>query len=260
VDPKALLDLAVEIATAAGELLLGRFRSGVTGVDTKSSPTDVVTDADRDSEELVLARIETARPDDGVVSEEGEGRPSRSGVTWIVDPLDGTVNYLFGIPVWGVSVAVHDQDGPLVGVVVDPARSEVFSALRGEGTTVNGRKVRVSDKVDLDTALVGTGFSYEADARRVQAERLVRVLPRVRDVRRAGSAAIDLSWTACGRLDGFFEAPMKLWDRAAGELLITEAGGRVTPLAAPNGREGDRGVIAANPRLHAALDELVTGD
>ena len=258
-EPKSLLDLAVEIAVSAGELLLDRFGSGVTGVDTKSTPTDPVSDADRDSERLVLDRISDARPDDGIISEEGEGIPSRSGVTWIVDPLDGTVNYLFGIPVWGVSVAVHDPLGALIGVVVDPTRKEVFSALRGEGAAVNGRPARVSAKAEPATALIGTGFSYEAEARSVQAERLVRVLPRVRDVRRAGSAAIDLAWTACGRLDGFFEAPMKLWDRAAGELLIAEAGGVVTPLEAPGGREEDTGVVAANPDLHRALNELVTG-
>lgn len=254
-DNEGLLSLAIDVASEAGELLAERFRSGVVDVQTKSTPTDVVTDADRDSEDLVMRRIGFARPDDGVVTEEGKGRASASGATWIIDPLDGTVNYLFGIPVWGVSVALHDSEGPLLGVVSDPMRGEVFAALRGRGAMLNGRPIRVSDTDDLATALVGTGFSYDALAREVQAHRLVRVLPRVRDVRRAGSAAIDLAWLASGRLDGFFEAPMKVWDRAAGELLISEAGGLVTPLAAPEG--DDPGVIAAGPRLHGALRDLV---
>lgn len=257
-DHRRLLDLAMDISSEAGKLLLRRFRSGVIDVDTKSTPTDVVTDADRDSEELVLGRIAAVRPDDGIVTEEGEGRPSDSGLTWIIDPLDGTVNYLFGIPVWGVSVGLHDSQGPLVGVVNDATRAEVFAALRGNGATLNGRPIGVSETADLATALVGTGFSYDAATRKVQADRLARVLPHVRDVRRAGSAAIDLAWLACGRLDGFFEAPMKLWDRAAGELLITEAGGVVTPLAAPDG--DDRGVVAAGQALHAALNDLVQDD
>lgn len=257
---RELLDLAVDIAVEAGELLRERFETGVTDVDTKSTPTDVVTDADRDSEDLVMRRIIGARPHDGIVSEEGEGRESSSGITWTVDPLDGTVNYLFGIPVWGVSIAVRDREGPLIGVVNDPTRQEVFAAERGAGASLNDRPMRVSGATDLAQALVGTGFSYDAAARRVQAKRLVQILPCVRDVRRAGSAAIDLAWLACGRLDGFFEAPMKVWDRAAGELLVREAGGIVTPLDAPSADPGDRGVVAANPDLHGVLNELVTGD
>ena len=257
-DHDGLLDLAVDVASEAGRLLLDRFSSDMTGVDTKSTPTDVVTDADRESEDLVLRRIAAERPEDGVISEEGEGRSSTSGLTWIIDPLDGTVNYLFGIPVWGVSVALRDDDGILAGVVNDPTRGEVFAALRGRGTTLNDRPIHVSDVADLSTALVGTGFSYDAEARLAQAEGLVHVLPRVRDIRRAGSAAIDLAWLACGRLDGFYEAPMKLWDRAAGELLVTEAGGVVTPLEPPYGE--DSGVIAAGPGLHQALNDLVVTD
>lgn len=252
-----LLKLATEIATEAGDLLLERFGSGATGVETKSTPTDVVTDADRDSEALVLARIEEARPDDGIVTEEGAERPSASGVTWIVDPLDGTVNYIFGIPVWGVSIAVHDGAGPLIGVVNDPNRGEIFAARRGEGSTLNGNPIHVSDKSDLSMALIGTGFAYDSQSREQQAARLPHLLPLVRDIRRAGSAAIDLAWLACGRLDGFFEAPMMLWDKAAGELLITEAGGIVTPLDAPVG--DDTGVIASGPHLHDKLSNVVHG-
>ena len=250
-----LLELAVDLARSAGSFLLEGFRSGVTNVDTKSTPTDVVTDADRDSEDLVIGRINRVRPTDGIISEEGNERASSSGLVWIVDPLDGTVNYLFGIPVWGVSIAVHDQAGALIGVVHDPNRNETFSAVRGAGSTLNGHQIRVSDAADLSTAMIGTGFAYDAGARRRQAEVLTDLLPRVRDIRRAGSAAIDLAWLACGRIDGFYEAPMKLWDRAAGELLIVEAGGVVTPLE--TSADGDTGVIAAGPRLHQALSDLI---
>ena len=250
-----LLKLAIDVAREAGDLLLERFRSAATGVETKSTPTDLVSDADRDSEELVLDRIARARPDDGVISEESEGRPSGSGYEWIVDPLDGTVNFLFRIPVWAVSIAVHDSEGPLIGVVHDPNQQETFSAERGRGAFLDGQAINVSSQDELAQALVGTGFSYDAGSRSVQAARIPDVLPRVRDLRRAGSAAIDLAWLACGRLDGFFEAPMKIWDRAAGEVLISEAGGVISRLRAPTGN--DHGVIAANPRLHGALESLV---
>jgi myo-inositol-1(or 4)-monophosphatase len=249
-----LLELAERAARAAGELLLERF-GHVRGVATKSSPTDLVSDADRDSEALVLDLIQSARPDDGILSEEGGRESSRSGLRWIIDPLDGTTNYLFGLPVWAVAIAVADPDGLLLGVVFDPSRSELFAALRGAGATLNGGPISVSDRNDLATALIGTGFAYDAESRRVQAERMPHVLPVVRDIRRAGSAALDLSWVACGRLDGFFEAPMKPWDRSAGALLVREAGGIVTPLPPPFGE--DEGVIAAGSTLHSSLQSLV---
>jgi myo-inositol-1(or 4)-monophosphatase len=251
---RELLGLAERAARAAGKLLLERF-GHVRGVATKSSPTDLVSDADRDSETVVLDMIQSTRPDDGILSEEGGRESSKTGLRWIVDPLDGTTNYLFGLPMWAVSIAVADPDELLAGVVFDPSRAELFAALRGAGATLNGNPIGVSDRDELATALIGTGFAYDAESREVQAERMPRVLPLVRDIRRAGSAALDLSWVACGRLDGFFEAPMKPWDRAAGELLVKEAGGIVTPLSPPFG--DDEGVIAAGPALHGSLRSLV---
>ena len=252
-----LFDLAVSVAREAGDLLLEHSRRPLEGVETKATPTDVVTDADRASEALILERLTSARPDDGIIAEEGDRRASESGIDWVVDPLDGTVNFLFGIPVWAVSIAARDGDGVLVAVTHDPSRAETFAARRGAGSTLNGRSIRVSSSEDLATAMIGTGFSYDAEARRYQAERLVHLLPKVRDIRRAGSAAVDLAWLACGRLDGFYEAPMKPWDRAAGELLVTEAGGVVSSLPPPFGE--DEGVIAAGPALHPALSKLVAG-
>lgn len=255
--PSRILELATEAARAAGRLLLDRFERPARGVATKSTPTDLVSDADRESERLLVELVRSRRPDDGIISEEGEDGSSRSGLTWVIDPLDGTVNYLFGIPVWCVSIAVTDGSGALVGVVHDPNRDETFTAIRGGGAALDDKRATVSDRSDLSQALIGTGFAYDSAARAAQAQVLTRVLPSVRDVRRAGSAALDLAAVACGRLDGFYEAPMERWDRAAGVLLIEEAGGIVTDLQAP--KDLSPGVIAGGPKLHADLSVLVLG-
>ncbi|HWC14783.1 MAG TPA: inositol monophosphatase family protein [Actinomycetota bacterium] len=251
--------LATRAAREAGALLLERFRGPIAGLDTKSSPTDLVSDADRDSEELLLDLIARERPDDGIVSEEGGDERSRSGLEWVVDPLDGTVNYLYRIPWWAVSIAVEDDKGAVVGVVFDPVRDALYEAERGEGAWLNSRCIRVSDTADFSGALIGTGFSYEAEAREVQAATVARVLPLARDIRRAGSAALDLAALAAGHLDGFYEAPMERWDKAAGILLVEEAGGIVTELPPPLPHLSP-GVIAANAELHRALNDLVLGD
>jgi myo-inositol-1(or 4)-monophosphatase len=251
-----LLDVAVTAALAAAEILLARY-GGHMEISRKTTPTDLVSDADRAAEDAVLTLLSERRPRDGVLSEEGGREDSDSGIRWIVDPLDGTVNYLFRIPIWAVSIAAEDEKGTLVGVVHDPTHSETFTALRGEGARLNGKPITVSDADDLATAVIGTGFAYSAEARAVQAERMPRVLPHVGDVRRAGAASIDQSWVACGRLDGFFESPLNPWDRAAGVLLVEEAGGIVSELPAPLGDMD--GVIAAGPSLHDALRTLILG-
>lgn len=252
-----LLDIAVEAARSSGKLLLDRFHEPAEGIEAKSTPTDLVSDADRAAEALLVEFIGSRRPDDGILSEEGGGDESSSGLTWIVDPLDGTINFLFGIPVWAVSIAVHDEKGAVAGVVYNPSLREMFTAARDDGAYLNGEPIQVSGCSDLSRALVGTGFAYDAAARAEQANLLTRVLPKVRDIRRAGSAAIDLASLACGRLDGFYEAPMEIWDKAAGVLLIAEAGGVVSDLPAPLGLS--TGVIAAGPGLHDELRTLVLG-
>ena len=254
-EPSSLLEIAAGAAREAGVLLLERFTAKATGVGSKSTPTDLVSDADRDSEKLIVGHIRTHRADDAIVGEEGAARESESGLTWVIDPLDGTVNFLFGIPIWSVSIAVEDQEGALAGVVFDPNRGEMFSAKRGGGAHLNGDPIEVSRRTDLAHALIGTGFAYDAGARVVQAEIVSRVLPRVRDVRRVGSAALDLASVACGRLDAFYEAPMEWWDRAAGVLLVREAGGIVSDLPAP--LDLSTGVIAGGSHLHDALASLV---
>jgi fructose-1,6-bisphosphatase/inositol monophosphatase family enzyme len=251
-----LLDLATEAARSAGNLLLERFVRPARGVDTKTSPTDPVSDADRASEELILGLISKSRPADGIVGEEGGGRTGSSGVEWVVDPLDGTVNFLYGIPVWAVSIAARDERGTFLGVVFDPNRDEMFTAELGGGSRMNGEPIRVGDETDLAKALIGTGFAYQAEARAVQARVVERLLPRVRDIRRAGSAASDLATVACGRFDGFFEAHLEEWDRAAGVLLVREAGGVVADIPPPIPTISG-GVVAANATLFDELRRLV---
>lgn len=247
---EALLSLALGMARAAGALLLDRAGDPVRGLSAKSSRTDLVSDADRDAEALLVRMIRAARPDDGIVAEEGGGTSGRSGVTWLVDPLDGTINFLWGIPQWSVSVAARDGEGALVGVVHDPCRDETFSALRGSGAWRGETRLAMDPGPPLSEALIGTGFSYRAQERARQAERLTRVLPAVRDIRRFGSAAIDLAWVACGRLDGYFETGLNPWDWAAGELLVREAGGLVEEK--PGG-----GLIAAGSALIDPLRAVV---
>lgn len=252
-----LLDLAERAARAAGELLLDRSSRPAEGVSAKSTPTDLVSDADRASERLLVDLISWERPRDGFVTEESAGRGSSSGLIWVLDPLDATVNFLFGLPWWCVSVAVEDEMGAVAGAIYNPHVDEMFTAARGGGAFLNGRPIHVGDRDDLSQALVGTGFSYDARAREDQAEIAARVLPRARDLRRFGSAALDLAHLACGRLDGFYEAPLEHWDKAAGLLMIEEAGGVVTHLPGPRGLTD--GAIASGPNLHPALVDLVLG-
>jgi myo-inositol-1(or 4)-monophosphatase len=244
------LALAERIAREAGELLAGYFGGPARGVGSKSTETDLVSDADREAETLVVGILERERPDDGLLAEEGAHADSGSGRRWVVDPLDGTINFLYGQPAWCVSVAVEDERGALAGVVHDPVKRETFRAARGRGCELNGEPVRVRDHDRLETALVATGFGYDPERRAWQAEMLTRVLPHVRDVRRGGSAALDLAWLAAGRLDAYYEYGLNPWDWAAGRLLVEEAGGATRSVP------GDPfGLVAAGPRL---LDRLAT--
>ncbi|WP_217914067.1 inositol monophosphatase family protein [Miltoncostaea marina] len=248
----ALLDVALRAARAAGDLLLERAGGPVSGLASKSSRTDLVSDTDRDAEALVLGVIREARPDDAILAEEGGGGAGRSGLEWVVDPLDGTINYLWAIPQWSVSVAVRDAEGALAGVVHDPSRGETFHAVRGGGASLGDAPLRVRDGAPLGEALVATGFDYRAEERARQARVLTRVLPAVRDVRRFGSAALDLAWLAAGRVDGYYEWGLNPWDWAAGDLLVREAGGAVERL-------GPAGLVAAGPSLIGPLRDLVEG-
>jgi myo-inositol-1(or 4)-monophosphatase len=228
-----LLAHAVEAAQSAGELLMARFRGQIGTVASKSSPTDLVSDVDRASEALIVEMLRARRPADSILGEEGGAREGSSGVRWIIDPLDGTINYLYGIPVFAVSIAAEVGNQVVAGAVVDPTRDEVFIATRGGGASCNGKPLEVSKTRHLSLALVGTGFSYDSAERRGQGHVLQHVIGLVRDIRRAGSAALDLCSVAAGRLDAYFESGVHEWDRAAGALIAAEAGAWVGGLSGP---------------------------
>jgi myo-inositol-1(or 4)-monophosphatase len=256
-----LLELARAIALEAGQLAAQRRREGVEVAATKSSIVDVVTAADREVEELIRARIEAARPQDAILGEEGGASGGTSGITWLVDPIDGTVNYLYGIPHYAVSIAVVDGDPdpavwtPLAGAVVNPAIGELFTAARGGGAYLGADRIRVADAVPLEQALIATGFAYDAAIRGEQGAVVARLLPKVRDIRRLGTASLDLVGVAAGRLNGFYERTLNPWDHAAGELIAREAGAVVKGRgAASPSREF---LIAGHPDVVGPLEELL---
>jgi myo-inositol-1(or 4)-monophosphatase len=236
----------------AGELLLERYGGPARGVESKSSATDLVSEADRVSEAAVRELLAAERPDDGLLAEEGSEQDSASGRRWVIDPLDGTINYLYRLPTWCVSVALEDAQGSAVAVVHDPLREETFTAERGRGARLNGQEIHVSGEERPERALIATGFSYSADVRASQAEVLGRVLPGFRDIRRAGAAALDLAYLAAGRLDGYYERGLHPWDWAAARLIVTESGGAVAELSGE-----PMGLAAASPGLLPKLLAVV---
>ena len=234
-DPQELADIAQRIARIAGARILELRDAGVTVAATKSSVVDMVTEADRECERLVVAALHEARPDDGVLGEEGTGIAGTSGVTWVIDPIDGTTNYLYNLPAYAVSIAATVPDPGafadgrrgIAAAVYSPRSDEMFDAWEGGGARLNGEAIRISTPLDLETALVGTGFGYTVERKLEQLAILQRVLPRVRDIRRIGSAAYDLCMTAAGRLDAFYEKGLQPWDYAAAALIATEAGAEI---------------------------------
>jgi len=250
-DEHELSAVAHEAAQAAAAELLPRFGHRQQGIRAKSGPTDLVSDADLAAESAIRAVLARRRPDDAILGEEG-GASGNGDLRWVIDPLDGTINFLFGVPQFAVSVACEDRDGAVVGVVLDPIRQETFAATRTGEPMLNGSGIAASGREDLARALVATGFAYDAEVRGHQAATLARVLPRVRDIRRAGAAALDLAWAACGRYDAFYERGVKPWDIAAGGLIAQRAGLSLRALDADD--EVPEGVVAAPPAL---LDELL---
>ncbi|MGA0879044.1 MAG: inositol monophosphatase family protein [Ilumatobacteraceae bacterium] len=254
-DSDSLLNVAVRVAVTVGRAVTAGRRTGTGRVSTKSSPTDMVTEWDAHGENIVASLLAQIRPNDGVYGEEGTRSSGTSGITWFVDPIDGTTNFLYGIPIHAVSIAACDSVGPVAAAVYVPVHRELFVARRDHGAWLRGRRLSCTDGTDVDTALIATGFSYLADRRRLQIERLVDVMPRIRDIRRIGSAAVDLCYVAAGRLDGYFEEYLQPWDYMAGMLIATEAGARCTR---PDGRPVDSGeILASGPDRHAQLLELL---
>jgi myo-inositol-1(or 4)-monophosphatase len=248
-----LLDVATDAALTGGALLRARFEAGREArVSSKTTPTDPVSEADLESQREIRALLSRRRPQDGFLAEEeGADQGGSSGLRWVVDPLDGTVNFLYGIPQWSVSVAVCDAQGTLAGAIHAPISGETFTAVRGELPKRNGIELHWRGDVApaMSQALVATGFAYEAGIRAEQAELLTRLLPLVRDIRRFGSAAMDLAWTAMGRYDAYFERGVKLWDIAAG-ALVCECVGLVA-------REIQGGILVSPPALLESLVEIV---
>ena len=250
---RELLDVATEAALTGGALLRARFEAGREArVSSKTTPTDPVSDADRESQREIRALLSRRRPQDAFLAEEeGADQGGSSGLRWVVDPLDGTVNFLYGIPQWSVSVAVCDAKGALAGAIHAPISGETFTAVRGERPKRNGVELewRGDAAPAMSQALVATGFAYETDVRAEQAELLTRLLPLVRDIRRFGSAAMDLAWTAMGRYDAYFERGVKLWDIAAG-ALVCDCVGLVT-------REIEGGILVSPPSLVGSLAGII---
>ncbi|CAM5561894.1 MULTISPECIES: inositol monophosphatase family protein [Streptomyces] len=260
VQPSDLLALAREAARRAGDLLRDGRPADLAVAATKSSPIDVVTEMDIAAEKLITDVISGRRPQDGFLGEEGAATEGTSGIRWVIDPLDGTVNYLYGLPTWSVSIAAEQDGETVAGVVAAPMRGETYHAVRGGGAWATGpwegeRRLTCRPTAPLDQALVSTGFNYVSEVRTHQAEVARRLIPLLRDIRRSGSAAIDLCDLAAGRLDGYYERGLNAWDVAAGDLIAREAG------AVTGGRPGERPsrdlTVAATPGVFEPLQRLL---
>jgi myo-inositol-1(or 4)-monophosphatase len=257
-EPAELLTVALGVAREAADLALRMRTDGVTGIDTKSTITDVVTAADKAVEDLVKSSLRQLRPGDAVLGEEtgGAAEPMADGtVRWIVDPIDGTVNYLYGLPQYAVSLAAEVGGVVVAGVVRNPVTGQEWTAVRGEGAWRAGRRLTCSAQGELGLTLIGTGFGYDARRRAHQAAVIAKVLPKVRDIRRFGAASLDLCLAAEGAIDAYFEKGLAPWDRAAGGLIAEEAGLRVTGLRGEG--PGRRFVLAANEAVYDALHDLL---
>jgi myo-inositol-1(or 4)-monophosphatase len=290
-EKSSLLEIALKAAIAAGDVLMDRPHNF--HLATKSSSIDFATQKDVEAEKLIVSTILAQRSGDGVIGEEGASKVSESGITWVIDPLDGTVNYFYGLPGWAISIGARDEIGGVVGVVYAPtlnlshARGEpsftsgpaleggsvhdsaaasqlmvkkiasssgvIWYATRGGGAFCNGERINCSQESDIESSLLGTGFSYSRQIRIEQGANIARLIPRCRDIRRLGAAAIDLCHVGMGSLDGYFEIGLKEWDLAAGMLIAQEAGALVTG----DGLNPDSMVIAANPGLHRKLSEFL---
>ena len=246
-----LLELARKVGLDAGALLMER--PPAFEIESKSTAIDIATQMDKKAEKFIVESLLAARPDDGIIGEEGSAVESKSGITWVIDPLDGTVNYFYGLPGWNVSIAAKDKDGSIVGVVTAPTINSTWWATRGGGAFYNGHQIHCNDPIALDRSLIATGFQYDVSHRISQLEDFSKLVPIVRDLRRNGAAAVDLCHVAMGALDGYYEAGLKEWDWAAGGLVATEAGARFVQY----GQEPLRTTLAAGPTLHGQLASLL---
>ncbi len=247
--------LCAELARGAGEIALAgrdrRIGAAQLPGTTKSSTTDIATEFDQAAEAFVVDRLRADRPDDAVIGEEGTSDPGTSGYSWFIDPIDGTTNYVYDQPAWSNSVAVAYRGEMIAGAVFVPPLDEMFTAALGMGATLDDRPIQASSETDLSLALVGTGFGYQPEQRRRQAERLATLIAQVRDMRRLGSAAVDLCMVACGRLDVYYEQDLNSWDAAAGELIAREAGAISSDFSGGPARHDE--MLVAAPGVHRAF-------
>ena len=257
-----LKEVAMTLALEAGELIVTRRKGHIEVASTKSSSVDIVTEVDRESEALLYGRLAELRPGDGFLGEEGQVQESSSGITWVVDPIDGTVNFLYDIPHYAVSIAavsgppIPGQWQVEVGAILNPVTGELFHAARGEGSFLGDRRLQIGRPPEFSQALLGTGFGYSTAVRAEQARLMSALIPEVRDIRRAGAASLDFAFVAAGRLDIFFERTLSPWDHAAGELIVTEAGGAIAGIShAPPGKQG---IFAGHPDLVATLKSRIS--
>jgi len=257
-----LHDVAVKLAREAGELIVSRRAGHIEVASTKSSDVDVVTAVDKESEEFLYTRLRELRPGDGFLGEEGQVEESTTGITWVVDPIDGTVNFLYNIPHYAVSIAAVTGDPSPgswqveAGAVFNPATGELFHAARGEGSFLGERRLQIGSPPPMNLALLATGFAYSTAMRKEQVLILSQLIGEVRDIRRMGTASLDFAAVAAGRVDVYFERTLSPWDHAAGELLVTEAGGIITGIRdLPQGREG---IFAGHPTLVKQLKARIS--
>ena len=246
-----LLELAQRVGRDAGALLMER--PPAFEIESKSTAIDIATQMDKKAEKFIVESLLAARPDDGIIGEEGAAVSSKSGITWVIDPLDGTVNYFYGLPGWNVSIAARDDQGSVVGVVTAPTINSTWWATRGGGAFYNGHAIRCNDPIALDRALIATGFQYDLAHRISQLNDLTKLVPVARDVRRNGAAAVDLCHVAMGALDAYYEDGLKDWDWAAGGLVATEAGATFAQF----GSGPMQTTLAAGPTLHRELATLL---
>ena len=251
-----LLALAEKIALSAGELLLDR--PSKFELDEKSGALDFATQKDHQSESLIVSQILAQRPLDGLIGEEGANKESESGVTWVIDPIDGTVNYLYDLPGWCISIAAKNKEEYIAGVVYSPTTNSLWKASKSNGAFLNNSPIKCNDPVNLDRALLGTGFAYDINNRKVQATLIENLLPKVRDLRRLGACAVDICHVGSGSLDAYFEEGVNEWDYAAASLIAQEAGATFSVTKARDGSSRSS-VIVAGPFLHAALSAQIQG-
>lgn len=254
-----LRDLAADLARAAGlAAFAGRRSGGSLGRVTKSTPTDLVTKFDQEAEATIVSRLRELRPNDAIIGEEGANYPGTSGYAWHIDPIDGTTNFVYDLPGWGVSIGVAQEGLAVAGAVFVPALDELFAAALNAGATLNGTRISSSDQSDLALSLISTGFSYQPEIRRAQANRIAGMISNIRDIRRLGAASVDCCFVACGRVDGYFEENVKSWDIMAGGLIATEAGAISSDFTGGSARPAE--FLVATPGIHAGLLQLINND